>query len=54
MQMFEGIYQQPDAGGHFGRYGGNFVAETLKPALDETHRYDDAKRPGSAPNSNTT
>jgi len=28
-------YNQPDARGHFGRYGGSFVAETLKPALDE-------------------
>ena len=28
-------YQQPDASGHFGRYGGSFVAETLIHALDE-------------------
>jgi tryptophan synthase beta chain len=28
-------YQQPDATGHFGRYGGTFVAETLIHALDE-------------------
>ena len=28
-------YQQPDASGHFGRYGGSFVAETLVHALDE-------------------
>ena len=28
-------YQQPDANGHFGRYGGSFVAETLIHALDE-------------------
>jgi tryptophan synthase beta chain len=28
-------YQQPDAGGHFGPYGGTFVAETLIHALDE-------------------
>ena len=28
-------YQQPDARGHFGPYGGTFVAETLIPALDE-------------------
>ena len=27
-------YQQPDAGGHFGPYGGSFVAETLVHALD--------------------
>ncbi len=31
--MFE--YQQPDARGHFGPYGGTFVAETLVHALDE-------------------
>jgi tryptophan synthase beta chain len=31
--MFE--YQQPDARGHFGIYGGSFVAETLSHALDE-------------------
>ncbi len=28
-------YQQPDATGHFGPYGGRFVAETLVHALDE-------------------
>ncbi|MEI7464552.1 MAG: tryptophan synthase subunit beta [Burkholderiales bacterium] len=28
-------YHQPDATGHFGRYGGTFVAETLIHALDE-------------------
>jgi tryptophan synthase beta chain len=28
-------YQQPDARGHFGPYGGRFVAETLIHALDE-------------------
>ncbi len=28
-------YQQPDARGHFGPYGGRFVAETLVHALDE-------------------
>src|SRR6187455_1238126 len=27
-------YQQPDPSGHFGRYGGSFVAETLVHALD--------------------
>ena len=31
--MFE--YQQPDARGHFGPYGGTFVSETLIHALDE-------------------
>ena len=29
------VYQLPDASGHFGPYGGVFVAETLIPALDE-------------------
>ncbi len=28
-------YQQPDASGHFGIYGGTFVSETLKHAIDE-------------------
>ena len=31
-------YQQPDAGGHFGPYGGSFVAETLVHALDALKR----------------
>jgi tryptophan synthase beta chain len=31
-------YQQPDASGHFGPYGGTFVAETLIHALDELKR----------------
>ena len=41
-------YQQPDARGHFGPYGGSFVAETLIHALDELqaayehYRNDDA------------
>ena len=40
-------YQQPDASGHFGPYGGSFVAETLVHALDElkaayAHCRDDA------------
>src|SRR5262245_6231299 len=29
------MYDLPDAGGHFGPYGGVFVAETLMQALDE-------------------
>ncbi len=29
------MYDLPDASGHFGRYGGTFVAETLRSALDE-------------------
>ena len=28
-------YQQPDASGHFGQYGGNFVSETLTHAINE-------------------
>jgi tryptophan synthase beta chain len=35
MQMSEDKYQLPDDRGHFGKYGGVFVAETLIPALDE-------------------
>src|SRR5512134_3615165 len=36
MQMVEAaqIYDLPDSGGHFGPYGGVFVAETLMHALD--------------------
>src|SRR5450755_1401101 len=38
-------YQQPDATGHFGPYGGSFVAETLVHALDELKAcYDEAQR----------
>ena len=37
-------YQQPDASGHFGPYGGTFVAETLIHALDELKQaYADAQ-----------
>ena len=35
MQISNAPYQYPDALGHFGTYGGVFVAETLIPALDE-------------------
>ena len=35
MQMQDLPYNLPDAGGHFGPYGGIFVAETLMPALRE-------------------
>ena len=28
-------YQQPDATGHFGKYGGSFVSETLTHAIGE-------------------
>ena len=31
--MFD--YQQPDARGHFGIYGGSFISETLSHAIDE-------------------
>jgi tryptophan synthase beta chain len=38
-------YQQPDAGGHFGPYGGSFVAETLVYALDALKQsYAEAQR----------
>ena len=38
-------YHQPDATGHFGPYGGSFVAETLVHALDELKAcYDEARR----------
>ena len=35
MQMSDLPYRYPDQRGHFGPYGGVFVAETLIPALDE-------------------
>jgi len=35
MPLAEHPYDLPDARGHFGRYGGTFVAETLVRALDE-------------------
>jgi tryptophan synthase beta chain len=40
MQMYEAgqIYDLPDDNGHFGPYGGVFVAETLIHALDELKR----------------
>ena len=40
MQMYEAgqIYDLPDNRGHFGPYGGVFVAETLMHALDELRR----------------
>ena len=40
MQMYEAgqIYDLPDQSGHFGPYGGIFVAETLIHALDELKR----------------
>jgi len=39
------MYDMPDAGGHFGPYGGVFVAETLTAALEELRAaYDAARR----------
>jgi tryptophan synthase beta chain len=40
MQMYEAgqLYDLPDGKGHFGPYGGTFVAETLIHALDELKR----------------
>jgi tryptophan synthase beta chain len=35
MQIADNMYNLPDVRGHFGKYGGVFVAETLIPALDE-------------------
>ena len=38
-------YDLPDLRGHFGPYGGIFVAETLIPALEELRlAYDEARR----------
>lgn len=36
--MPETAYHQPDARGHFGRFGGAFIAETLVPAVEELAR----------------
>jgi len=38
MQMADVPYDLPDSRGHFGPYGGVFVAETLMPALEELKR----------------
>ena len=38
------MYELPDERGHFGRYGGVFVAETLVHALDELRRAYEACR----------
>ena len=38
MQINDKLGQVPDAGGHFGVYGGRYVAETLMPALIEVER----------------
>ena len=38
-------YDQPDLRGHFGPYGGIFVAETLIPALEELRlAYEEARQ----------
>jgi tryptophan synthase beta chain len=46
MQMYEALkaYNLPDAQGHFGPYGGVFVAETLMHALDELREQYDLMR----------
>jgi tryptophan synthase beta chain len=50
MQMYEALkaYKLPDAKGHFGPYGGVFVAETLMQALDELRKQYDLMRQDSA------
>ena len=50
MQMYEALkaYNLPDAGGHFGPYGGVFVAETLMHALDELRTQYERMRNDSA------
>jgi tryptophan synthase beta subunit len=54
------MYDLPDARGHFGPYGGVFVAETLMAALDELKdeyeaaRHDPDFRPSSIMNCATT
>src|SRR5437016_14543524 len=42
------IYDLPDARGHFGPYGGVFVAETLTHALDELRDAYERARAGAA------
>ncbi len=45
MQMADAPYNLPDARGHFGPYGGIFVAETLIPALEELARaYEESRQ----------
>lgn len=45
MQMGDTPYNLPDAAGHFGPYGGVFVAETLIPALAELRQaYEECQR----------
>ena len=36
-------HKQPDASGHFGKFGGKYVIETLMPALEELEKvYEEA------------
>lgn len=42
--MAEPLYNQPDANGHFGIYGGRYVAETLMPLILEVERAYNAMR----------
>lgn len=44
----ESPYNLPDAHGHFGPYGGIFVAETLVSALDQLRGAYDAARADAA------
>jgi len=48
MQMADKPYKFPDSSGHFGPYGGVFVAETLIPALDELNAAYEACRSNPA------
>jgi len=48
MQMADAPYRFPDPSGHFGPYGGVFVAETLIPALDELRAAYEACRDDAA------
>jgi tryptophan synthase beta chain len=48
MQMPADSYELPDDRGHFGKYGGVFVAETLIPALDELRQAYEAAKKDSA------
>ena len=43
--MPEALTQQPDSGGHYGRFGGMFVPETLMAPLQElAQAYDEARK----------
>ena len=45
------FHRYPDANGHFGRYGGRFVAETLVGPLQELAAAYDAARASTRPSS---